>query len=214
MVKDLIIVGASGFGREVAWLASEALESYNIIGFLDDRSDIPTSQLGGLPWLGVINEWQNFSSASFVVAIANPRARAKVVEHMQASGQPHFVTLVHRDLCIGPDCTLAPGAIVCAGCVLTTNISIGLHTIINIGCTIGHDVKIDSFVTIAPQVAISGNVTLSDGTEIGTSASILQGLTIGRGAMLGMGSVLTKNISDSSLYFGIPAKPIKKLAQF
>ena len=214
MATDLIIVGASGFGREVAWLASEASESYRVLGFLDDRRDISTSQLGGLPWLGVIDEWRNFSSASFVVAIGIPRTRAKVVERMQSYGKPNFATLIHRNLCIGPACVFAPGAIVCAGCIITTNISIGSHAIINIGCTIGHDVRIGSFVTLAPQVAISGCVTLSDGVEIGTSASVLQGLTIEKGAMLGMGSVLTKNIVDSSLYFGVPAKSIKELAPF
>ena len=133
---------------------------------------------------------------------------------MTNGGTPHFATLIHRGIGHGPACNFGSGSLVCAGCIMTTNICVGDHTIINIGSTIGHDVRIGSFVTIAPQVAISGCVTLSDGVEIGTSASIRQGLTIGFGSMLGMGSVLTKNIPDSSLYFGIPAKLIKNMPVF
>ena len=214
MAADLIIVGAGGFGREVAWLASESSQPYRVIGFLDDRRDIPDSELGGFPLLGVIDEWSKFASASFVLAIGNPRIRAEVAARMLTGGNPQFATLIHRSICVGPACGFGSGSMVCAGAVLTTNISVGQHTIINIGCTIGHDVRIGSFVTLAPQVAISGCVSLSDGVEIGTSASIRQGLTVGRGAMLGMGSALTKNIKDGYLYFGVPGKPIKELAPF
>ncbi len=214
-MTDLIIVGAGGFGREVAWLALEASKQYRVLGFLDDRKDIPDSGLGGLALLGAIDEWEKFGSASFVLAIGSPRTRAKIADRMATGrSQPQFATLIHRSLCNGPVCEFGPGSIVCAGCILTTNISVGQHTIINIGCTIGHDVRIGSFVTLAPNVSVSGCVTLLDGVEVGTSAAIMQGLTIGKGSMLGMGSVLTKDVPGCSLYFGVPAKPIKALASF
>jgi sugar O-acyltransferase (sialic acid O-acetyltransferase NeuD family) len=214
MGTGLIVVGAGGFGREVAWLASEAAAPWRILGFLDDRTGIPESELGGHPLLGTIEEWPCFSSASFVLAIGDPRTRAGVADRMLSGGSPTFATLLHRDLHIGPACRFAPGSIVCAGCVLTTNISVGSHSIINIGTTIGHDVSIGAFVTLAPQVAVSGCVTVGDGVEVGTAAAIRQNLTLGEGAMLGMGSVLTKSMPRNTFFFGVPAKPMKTLAQF
>lgn len=38
-MNDIYIVGASGFGREVAWLIEE-LETWNIAGFIDDNESI------------------------------------------------------------------------------------------------------------------------------------------------------------------------------
>lgn len=214
MARELVIVGAGGFGREVAWLAAQTAEPYHVLGFLDDRTDLADAALGGIPWLGPVSEWPRFAKAVFALAIGNPRTRAKVVAGMHGGGQPRFATLVHRTALMGPACELAAGAMVCAGCILTTNISVGSHAILNIGCTVGHDVRIGTCATLAPQVAASGCVTVSDGVEVGTAASIRQGLTLGTGAMLGMGSVLTKDVPPNELFFGVPAKRIKSLPPF
>jgi sugar O-acyltransferase (sialic acid O-acetyltransferase NeuD family) len=213
-MNDLIVVGAGGFGREVAWLATEAITPCKVLGFLDDRTDIPAAELGGYALLGSVDSWQDFPCAQFVIAIGNPRVRSKVAQRMEASGKPHFAILVHNSCIFGPKCRFQEGAIVGAGCILTTNIRIGSHAIVNIGSTVGHDVEIGAFVTIAPNVSISGCVTLADGVEIGTAAAIRQGLVIGKGGMLGMGSTLTKKIPDNHLYFGVPAKPVKPLDPF
>ncbi len=213
-MNDLIIIGAGGFGREVAWLATEARTLFRVLGFLDDRTDIAAAELGGYPLLGTVDCWTMDKEAQFAIAIGNPRVRVKVANRMEAKGEPQFATLIHKSCMYGPECTFAAGAIICAGCILTTNIQIGRHSIINIGTTVGHDVYIGDFVTIAPNASISGCVTLDDGVEIGTAASIRQGLTIGTGGMLGMGSTLTKKIPDNHFFFGVPAKPVKTLANF
>lgn len=213
-MRNLIVVGAAGFGREVAWLASEAREPSQVVGFLDDRHDISKQELGGFPYLGSIASWQRHADAFFIVAIGNPRIRASVVARMNAEGTVNYGSLVHRDCRIGPGCSLGAGSIIGAGCILTTNVVIGQHTIINIGSTIGHDVRIGTFATLAPRVAVSGSVTIRDGAEIGTAASIRQGLTIGEGSMLGMGSALTKDIPPNTFFFGVPAKRFKTLPSF
>jgi sugar O-acyltransferase (sialic acid O-acetyltransferase NeuD family) len=214
MTQDLIIVGAGGFGREVAWLATEATQPYRVVGFLDDAQDIPPFQLGGFPLLGTIDRWSEYANSQFIVAIGSPRVRVEVVRRMLATGQPVFASLIHKRASVGPRCSFGEGSIIAAGSILTTDISVGDHSIINIGCTIGHDVSMGNFNTLAPQVAVSGCVTTSAGVEVGTSASIRQGLTLASGAMLGMGSVLTKRIQTSDLCFGVPAKRIKTLPPF
>jgi len=213
-LNDLIIIGAGGFGREVAWLATEAISSFNVLGFLDDREDISGTELGGYSLLGPVDCWPTHKNVQFVIAIGNPRVRIKVARRMAAEGDPRFATLIHKSCIAGPECKFAAGSIICAGCVLTTNINIGRHSIVNIGSTVGHDVNIGDFVTIAPNVSISGCVNLENGSEIGTAAAVRQGITIGAGGMLGMGSTLTKMISDNRFYFGVPAKPVKNLDPF
>ena len=71
---------------------------------------------------------------------------------------------------------------------------------------------IEDFVTLAPMVAISGNVYLNKLVEVGTGAAIRQGLKIEQGGMLGMGGILTKDISENSLFVGNPAKKLKSLS--
>ena len=42
-MKDIVIIGAGGFGREVAWLIesiNEVANEWNIVGFVDDNKSI------------------------------------------------------------------------------------------------------------------------------------------------------------------------------
>ena len=53
-MTDLIIVGASGLGKEVAWLAERA--GVTVAGFLDDDFELQGCEFYHKPVLGVIDE--------------------------------------------------------------------------------------------------------------------------------------------------------------
>ena len=207
MGSELIVIGASGFAKEVAWLAEEC--GYNLKGFLDDSPKCLNTQILNKPVLGSVDHWVDFDGCEFVVGIGAPETRSAVVEKMTVSGKPKFAILIHPNVVKSKHVDIGEGSIICAGSIITTDVKIGSHVVINLNCTVGHDVVFHDFVTIAPMVAISGNVTLEKCVEIGTSASVRQGITVAQNSMLGMGSVLTKDIIPSALYFGVPAKKIK-----
>lgn len=210
--KDLIIVGFSGFGKEVYWLASRL--GITVRGFLDDNPAVVGKVFCSTPILGGVMQWQEYLDCEFVIAIGNPRIRKKVHDKMCMAGKPVFATLVDPAALVIPEHVLiGPGSIVCAGTICTVEVEIGAHAIINLNCTVGHEVQIEDFVTVAPMVAISGNVRIGQCTEVGTGSSIRQGLTIDDGAMIGMGSVLTKNVAKNTVVFGSPAKPIKTITE-
>lgn len=207
----IVIIGASGFALEAAWLAEDC--GYEVVGFLDDATEKQGTLVLGKPVLGKVDEWEGFSENLFIVAVGSPRVRLKIVEKMTKKLTPKFATLIHPSVKASKYITLGEGSIVCAGCILTVCVNIGRHCIINLNSTIGHEVDIGDFSTVAPIVAISGNVVIDELVEIGTSASIRQGIALGRGSMLGMGSVLTKDILPFKVYAGVPARPISKLEE-
>ena len=119
-------------------------------------------------------------------------------------------TLVHpsvlmnkKNVCIGE------GSIVCASNILTVNINVGKHTLINLDCTIGHDVIIEDYVTIYPSVNISGNCKVALCSELGTGTHIIQGKNIGKGTIIGAGTVVIRDIGDNCVAVGNPARVIK-----
>ena len=84
---------------------------------------------------------------------------------------------------------IGSGSIIAPGCTLTTNIVIGRHVHINIGCTVSHDARIDDFATLSPGAHISGHVHIGSDVFIGTGACIINGsegapLIIGAGAVV------------------------------
>jgi len=208
-MKKIIIVGGGGFAKEVIWLAEEC--GYQVIGILDDNEDMHGKKVLDIPVLGSVEQCHKYNQYQFILAIGSPRTRLAVYKKMQQDGQVNFATLIHPDVKKSKHVSFGEGSIVCSGCILTVDISIGRHCIININSTVGHESHLGNFVTIAPIVAISGNVTLADYSEIGTSAAIRQGVTIGKGAMLGMGGILTKNIPENGIFVGNPAKLLKEL---
>lgn len=211
--KPLIIICAGGLAREIIWLARETQE-WDPVGFLVDSQYLNEKMLCDVPFLGGIQEWPKFSNASFVVAIGAPRHRKAIVDRMLALGAPDFATLIHPSVQKSSYVSFGPGTMITAGCVLTTQIEVGCHTLINLACTVGHDVRIGDYCTLSPRVAVSGNITLEQGVEIGTGATLIEKLNVGTGSLIGAGSVVTKSISENVLAVGVPARQIKQLQNF
>lgn len=208
-MKELIIVGGGGFAQEVLWLATDCQRK--IKGVLDDAPESQGQTLMGHPVLGCVADWVNHADCEFIIAIGSPRVRAQVYEKMAQLGKAQFATLVHPNVVMSDSVEIGEGSMVCAGNVLTVEIAIGKHCILNINGTVGHQAVLGDFVTIAPIAAVSGNVTMEDFVEVGTGAALRQGVTLERGSMLGMGGVLTKNIPPFEIFAGNPAKKLKEL---
>ncbi len=214
MSKPLIAVGASGHQKDVSFILEDLREKWSLVGILDDDPALEGTAIGNALVLGPTTRWVDYADHWFVVAIGNPRVRARVVKHMDGASPPRFATLAHarsslsRNASLGPGCMIGPFASVSAGA------SIGSHSIVNAGATIAHEAKIGHFVTIAPQAAISGNVTLEDGVEVGTGALIRQGVRIGRGAMVGMGAVVLSDVPAKTCVVGNPARVLRQLPPF
>jgi len=214
MSKPLIAVGASGHLKDVSFILEDLREKWLLAGILDDDPALEGTALGSALVLGPTARWVDYTDHWFVVAIGNPRVRARVVRSMSGASFPRFATLAHsrsslsRNATLGPGCMIGPFASVSAGA------SIGSHSIVNAGATIAHEASLGNFVTIAPQAAISGNVTLEDGVEVGTGALIRQGVRVGRGAMVGMGAVVLSDVPANTCVIGNPARALRQLPPF
>jgi UDP-N-acetylglucosamine acyltransferase len=71
---------------------------------------------------------------------------------------------------------------------------------------VAHDCILGNFVTMAPGVVLAGHVFIGDKATLGINTSVHQKLTIGEGAMIGMGSVITRNIPAWEKWYGNPAR--------
>jgi sugar O-acyltransferase (sialic acid O-acetyltransferase NeuD family) len=207
-MKDIIIIGAGGFARETAWLIEEINYTeavWNLIGFYEEK-DSDIKLLNGYK---VINreEFLKYPDAFLVIAIGDPNIKKQVASRY---ANRTFATLIHPQISISGTNSIGPGSIICKGSILTTNICVGNHVIINLDCTVGHDAVLKDFVTILPSVNISGHVNIGECTSVGTGTQIIQEKNIGENTVIGAGSVVVRDISDSVIAVGIPAREIKK----
>ncbi|MCD6048126.1 MAG: acetyltransferase [Gammaproteobacteria bacterium] len=205
MTKDLIIVGASGFGHEIAWVAKTA--GFNVLGFLDDNA-------AGEHILGKVASWQAFREKLFFIAIGNPRIRKKVFKNLVSGGEIKFATIISPNTIIAPGSKIGAGSVVMPGAIISVNSCIGDQVIINLSASIGHDVTVGNFVSINPQAAISGKVTIEEGAEIGTNSTVVQNITIKKGALVTAGALAHAEVLDNQVLVGNPARAMRKLDEW
>ena len=215
MTKDLVIIGAGGFGREASLLVEEINKAehykakWNLLGFIDDDYCKRGVKLRGYPVLGGFADLSELSAGvSAICVVGEPAYKKKMVEQVKNRGL-HFANLIHPEVELSADVSIGEGVLINKGCLLTTNIIIGNHVSINPGCGIGHDAVIGDYTTLMWRVNISGAVQIDEGCMIGSGTTILQGRSIGESVLIGAGAVVINDLQAKVTVAGVPAKVIQ-----
>ena len=207
MVNRLFIIGAGGFGREVAVWASHWTRvegRFALEGFLDDNPQALDGYPTDWPLLGNPREFAFRPGDAALIAIGSPKIRRTLAATLE--GRVTFPVLIHPAALVGTHCLLGPGSIICPGTILTTNIRLGRHVILNLGCSIGHDVTMGDHVTLSPHVSVSGGATLGDDVFVGSNASFVPRVKVGARAVVGASSLVLRSVPEAVTVFGAPAK--------
>jgi len=212
--KDIVIIGASGFAKEILWLLEEnnkIVDEWNILGFIDQSY---TSDIGPIHGYTVIgdDEWlANYESEIYIViGIGSATLRKKIVHKFKNKKNFIFPNIISHGAVLSDSVTMGKGCIVWTNSILTVDICLGNFVTVNYDCTIGHDAILEDFVTLYPSVNVSGNVYIKSGTEIGTGTQIVQGLRVGENSIIGAGAVVVRDIPSNCTAVGNPAKVIKQ----
>ena len=211
----LVIFGAGGLGREVLMLVhqlNEATPIWSIQGFYDDVRPPAGTALHGLPYLGTAADLNATTTPlHVVVAVGNCRGRAAVVARLTSS-LLSFPTLIHPGVACAPyqQLRIGAGCIISQGCILTCDITLGRHVLLNLGCTVGHDAVLDDFCSLMPHANVGGAAQLAAGVYLGTNATVLNQIRIGAGATVGAGAVAVRDLPAGCTAVGVPARVIKE----
>lgn len=73
-----------------------------------------------------------------VCAVGSASVRKRIVSKFQNS-KVKFATVIDPSVIISDRVQIGEGTIICAGTIITVDVKIGNHVIINLDCTIGHD---------------------------------------------------------------------------
>jgi len=209
-MKDLVIIGAGDFGREVAAMVeriNNVNEEWSLLGFVDDNPELKGCKVDGYKVIGN-SEWlsQQDKKIYAVCSIGNSKTREVFIKRISKNNNIEFAILIDPSAILMNNTKIGKGSIICAGAILTINVEVGVHSIINLSCTIGHDTKTGNYFTAHPGTNISGKVIIGDASYFGTGCKVIQGISISKHCIFGAGTVIVKSITESGTYVGVPAK--------
>lgn len=208
-MKDIVIYGAGGYGREIACLINrinQITPEWNFLGFLDDGEPVGTkNEYGGV--LGNIEFINSYpKEISVVLAIGTPSILQKLGTNI-TNPKVDFPNLVDPDVLFldKNNVRMGKGNVLCAKCVVSCNVEMGDFNLFNIGVGIGHDASFGSYNVLMPNVNISGGVETGNCNLFGVKSTVLQYLKVGNNVKIGANSLLMRKAKDDGLYFGTPA---------
>ncbi|MDY4525398.1 MAG: acetyltransferase [Treponema sp.] len=210
-MKQLIIIGARGFGREIYNLAIETKEyknEYEVKGFLDDKQDALAGYKGYPPIISSVEDYVIQEDDVFICALGDVNYKRKYVEIILNKGGD-FITLIHPTAHIGMNTKIGKGCIILQNVHISCDIEIGDFVSIQPFSAVGHDVKIKDWCHLNAYSFFGGYVEVEEMATVQTGGIIVPHKKIGRNAVLGAGSVAIKNVKEGSTVFGVPAKNLE-----
>lgn len=211
-MKDILIYGFGGFGREVACIIKNingVIPTWNIVGFIDDSVAVGTEckygrVLGGIE---VLNAWE--TPVSVAIAVGSPKYLEEISSRI-TNLQVDFPNIIAPNVFYfdRESVSMGKGNIITFGCRFSCNVQLGDFNVLD-GCiSFGHDVVLGSYNMLFPEVRISGQTIVGNKNYFGSRCFAAQCLKIGDENRFGAGTFILRKIKNGGFYMGNPAKKI------
>ncbi len=198
-MRDLIIVGAGGFGREAVWIVerinSLAQQSqWRISGYADDdpkwkRGD----NFEGYPILGSVEQAsRDYPGASVVVAIGNNVKRADMVKRLRGHD---FPALIDPKAQISPTTEFLRGTFVGVGAVIQVGATLGEFSIVGANAVVSHDAVLEDYVNVGPGTVIAAGVKVGKSVSFFANVATMPWIAIGEGATVKCGTAVLEDLA-------------------
>lgn len=210
-MKNLVIVGAGGCGREVLQWAKDINEvenKWNIKGFIDDDLDALNGKKSTTVVLSKIDEYMIESEDEFICCIGNSAVRKKVMDRLRVKGAK-FTILIHPSAVVAENSIIGEGTIIYPYAIISDNTIIGEGCIVNMYSSIAHDSELGEYCTISAHCDITGMCKLGERVFMGTTSNVVPGSRIGDDVYICAGSTVMSKVRNGMKVLGNPAKIVK-----
>lgn len=217
-MKKLIIIGGMGNGTVALSTIEDinmAKKEWEIIGFLND---FETEPINGFPVLGKVDHItaQKFlknDDVYFLYTLISTKLNFKFLHKLTDLQIPieRFATIIHPTAVISKFAKIGYGVSIQPCVSVGPNVTIGNHIQIFAQSLIGHNSTLDDYSYVANNACVGALVHLKEGTYLGTNCSLVENVTIGKWSLVGIGTVVLKDVPPYTKVVGNPARIIGKV---
>jgi sugar O-acyltransferase (sialic acid O-acetyltransferase NeuD family) len=201
----LLVVGAGGFGREVAAYALDA--GFTLAGFLHDVQAYPGSLDGvHLPAevVGAIEGYQPRETEALAIGLGDVAPRRSVADGLIARGA-RLATVIHPTAWVAPSADIGAGAVIGPFAFVGPDARVGELSVLNAYASVGHDAVVGRCCVLSPYAAVTGRGVLEDEVLLATQATVTPRLRVGTGSAVSAGSIVFEDVPAHALARGNPA---------
>jgi sugar O-acyltransferase (sialic acid O-acetyltransferase NeuD family) len=190
-------------------------DHFELQGFYDDNpgagEGLDLARLGGIA--DGLRDMRGSDAAAVIALGTYASWRACEVLHDLRQRNVAVANLISPMAFISPSAELGDGALILDGVFIGARARIGALLTANASAIIEHDTVIGHNVMLGSGAAIAGFARVEDHCFIGTNATVLPNVVIGSGTLLAAGSAATKNLPQSVIAIGSPAKAVRGVGQ-
>lgn len=209
-MKNLIIIGARGYGRGACDIA-KSMSSYGIDfvikGFLDDKTDALDGYVNYPPIIDSVENYEIQPNDVFACALGDVQFKQKYIKLILDKGGT-FLNLIHSNASIGNNAKIGKGVIIGYGTQIDCDVVIGDFCNIQTNAVIGHDTVVCDWCMIDCFAFTGGFAKLGEGVTLHTRATVIPKLKIGDYATVNAGSCCIRDVKPGSVMMGNPAKEL------
>jgi sugar O-acyltransferase (sialic acid O-acetyltransferase NeuD family) len=207
MGRQLVIVGAGGFGREVRTLFREEISQAGLSfkGYLGRDHGAGQDPSIEPFLLGDPESYQPDKDDCFVLAVGDMRHRRRIVETIERKGGA-FITLIHRQAFIAPTAKLEEGVLIYPFAAVSHEATLKKGVKLNFYASAGHNACLGKYALLAPYATVNGFSELDDEVYMSTHATVGPQVKIGARSKLSANTAVTRDVPEGSFVFGVPGR--------
>lgn len=214
MNKRLLLIGGGGHCKSVLDSLLEQ-NKYSEIGIVDKEENIGKVIIG-VPIVGCDDDLQNLFREGYdfafvtVGSIGNPTLRIKLFNLLSEIGY-QIPAVIDNSAKVSKYSIIEEGVFIGKQAIVNAGSQIQRGVIINSGSIVEHDCQIGAFSHIAPGAVLGGGVVVGEHSHVGSNATVKQQIHIGSSSIIGMGSVVLRNVESNTMAYGNPCREVRRL---
>src|SRR5690625_50458 len=204
-MKNIVIVGAGGFGREVLQYLKDIHGHDPVKGFLDDHADTVEPASLGQQVIGRVSDYEPAPDEEFVLAVGNPELRLQFGRELADRGA-EFCNVIHPLAWVASSAEVGSGCIIAPFATVGANSRLGDHVVLTFYASVAHDAVVGTATALSPHSVANGGSRLGTAAFLGTAAIVNPLKSVGDHAKVAAGGVVYRDVPERMLASGNPAR--------